>query len=89
LNDKASQRFQAIKDHFHFGAETSVIEMLIGKEFQRIERTKVHRVFLPNEVYDKAEKAAAALNLTIDEYIDSVTEQLLKNPNEGLKHGKS
>lgn len=85
LDEKASKAFQEIKDHMGFLNNTSVIGLMIAHEENRILRASRRKVFLPNAIYDKAEKAAKALNLTIDEYIDSVTEQLLKNPNEGLK----
>lgn len=85
LDEKASKAFQAVKEDFGFNSNTSVIGLMISHEEDRILRASRRKVFLPNAIYDKAEKAAKALNLTIDEYIDSVTEQLLKNPNEGLK----
>ena len=85
LNEKASKAFQAVKEDFGFQNNTSVIGLMIRHEEDRIQRASRRKVFLPNAIYDKAEKAANALNLTLDEYIDSVTEQLLKNPNEGLK----
>ena len=89
LNEKASKAFQEIKKHNCMQTNSNMTRLLISREESRIVASKRHKVFLPNEIYDKAEKAANALNLTIDEYIDSVTEQLLKNPNEGLKHGKN
>jgi len=85
LDEKASKAFQAVKEDFGFQNNTSVIGLMISHEESRMLRASRRKVFLPNAIYDKAEKAAKALNLTLDEYIDSVTEQLLKNPNEGLK----
>ena len=85
LDEKASKAFQEIKKDNCMQTNSNMIRLLISREEDRILRASRRKVFLPNAIYDKAEKAAKALNLTIDEYIDSVTEQLLKNPNEGLK----
>jgi len=78
LDEQASKRFQEIKEHWGFKSDPNIICMLIAREHGRIERSKRRRVFLLNETYARVEKAAEALNLTIDEYVDSVTEQLLK-----------
>lgn len=85
LDEKASKAFQEIKKDNCMQTNSNMIRLLISREEDRILRASRRKVFLPNAIYDKAEKAAKALNLTIDEYIDSVAEQLLKNPNEGLK----
>lgn len=82
LDQKSSEKFEQVKKHFGVTANQSVIAFLISQEYGRIERSKRRKVFLPKETYDRADKAAASLNLTIDEYVDSVTEQLLKNPKE-------
>ena len=89
LDEKASKAFQAVKEDFGFLSNVSVIGLMISHEESRMLRASRRKVFLPNAIYDKAEKAAKALNLTIHEYIDSVTEQLLKNPKEGLNYGKN
>lgn len=78
LNEETSKRFQEVKEHMGVVADRSVIELLISREKDRIWRSRRRKLFLPNEVYDEVEKAAKALNLTIDEYIDSVTGQLLR-----------
>jgi hypothetical protein len=62
---------------------------LISREFGRIERLKIHRVFIPKETYALVEKAAESRNQTVDEYIQEVTEDLLKNAKEGVKDGKA
>ena len=89
LNEKASKAFQEIKKDNCMQTNSNMIRLLISREEDRILRASRRKVFLPNAIYDKAEKAANALNLTIHEYIDSVTEQLLKNPKEGLNYGKN
>lgn len=85
LNETMAKKFEAVKEHTGMENNSSVVWFLISREYNRIERSKRHKVFLPNEIYDRAEKAAEARGQTMDEYIDEVTEQLLKNPNEGLK----
>ena len=89
LDEKASKAFEEVKKHMGLKHNTSVVGLMISHEEDRILRASRRKIFLPNDIYDKAEKAAKALNLTIHEYIDSVTEQLLKNPKEGLKYAKS
>jgi len=78
LNEEQSKAFQDVKNHSSLISNKSIICLMISHEEDRILRASRRKVFLPNEIYDKAEKAAKALNLTIDEYVDSVTEQLLK-----------
>jgi hypothetical protein len=84
LDEKMTKRFQAVKEHSGMSSDKEILNTLISKEFHRIERLKLHMVFLPKETYDLAEKAARARGQTLDEYIDEVTEKLLK---EGVKHG--
>lgn len=82
LDEQASKAFQEVKEHMGVKADRSVLELLISREKERIWRSRRHKVFLPNEIYDKAEKAAEAQGLTIHEYIDNVTEDLLKQKKE-------
>jgi hypothetical protein len=84
LNEEMTKRFQAVKEHNGMSSDKEILNTLISKEFHRIERLKLHKVFLPKETYDLAEKTAKARGQTIDEYIDEMTEKLLK---EGVKHG--
>jgi glutamyl-tRNA reductase len=85
LDEKTSKAFEEVKKHMGVHTNRSVVGLMISHEEDRILRASRRKVFLPNEIYDKAERAAKTLNLTIHEYIDSVTEQLLKQPPEGLK----
>jgi hypothetical protein len=87
LDESASKAFQEIKNHMGVTSNRSVVGLLISREEDRIWRSRRHKVFLPNETYDRAEKAAEARGQTIHEYIDEVTEDLLKNAKEGVKHG--
>lgn len=90
LDDENSKRFQAVKEHLGVISNVSAVEYVIGREYSRIERSKVRKVFLPNEVYDLMEEAAKARGQTIDEYVQEITEDLLKEYKakmEASKHG--
>ncbi len=78
LNEEMTKRFQAVKEHNGICSDKEILNTLISKEYSRIQMTKRHKVFLPKQVYDAAEKAAEARGQTIDEYIDEATEKLLK-----------
>jgi hypothetical protein len=85
LDEKASKAFQEIKQHLGVKTNPSVIGILISREEDRILSSRRHKVFLPNETYDRAEKAAEARGQTIHEYIDEITSDLLKQTPEALK----
>jgi predicted DNA-binding protein len=78
LDESASKAFQEIKNHLGVTSNRSVVGLLISREEDRIVASKRRKVFLPNEVYDRAEKAAKARGQTLDEYIDEITSDLLK-----------
>jgi len=80
LDESASKAFQEIKNHMGVTSNRSVVGLLISREEDRIWRSRHHKVFLPNEIYDKVEKAVEARGQTIHEYIDEITDALLKNP---------
>lgn len=88
LNEEMTKRYETVKKHTGMKDDNSVLGFLISREYSRIQRAKYHKVFLPKQTYDLAEKAANARGQTLYEYIDEVTEELLKNPKEGMKHGK-
>jgi predicted DNA-binding protein len=77
MDEELTEKFKVVKEHAGVNDDKSVIALLISKEYHRIERLKLHKVFLPNEVYDLVEKATEARGQTIDEYIQEVTEDLL------------
>jgi hypothetical protein len=87
LNEEMTKRYKTVKEHTSLIDDKSVVAFLISKEYHRIQMLRYHRVFLPKETYDRAEKAAEARGQTIDEYIDEVTEELLKDGKEAVKHG--
>lgn len=90
LDDEATKRFQAVKEHMGVKSDLSVLQYVISREYNRIQRSKVRKVFLPKEVYDQVEEAAKARGQTIDEYVEEITEPLLKEYKakmEASKHG--
>lgn len=69
LDEEATKRFEAVKEHTGMKSNVSVLQYVISREYARIQRSKVRKVFLPNETYDLMEKAAKARGQTIDEYV--------------------
>jgi hypothetical protein len=87
LDMELTRRYEAVKEHTHMLNDKSVLGFLISKEYNRIQRAKRHKVFLPKKTYDLAEKAAKARGQTIDEYVEELTEEMIKNAEEAEKHG--
>jgi hypothetical protein len=87
LDEELTRRYETVKEHTDLNNDKSVLAFLISKEYNRIQRAKYHRLFLPKETYDLAEEAARARGQTIDEYVDELTEAMLKEAKEGVKHG--
>jgi hypothetical protein len=85
LDEENSKRFQEVKEYSCLKANVSVMSLLISKEYNRIQRSKMRKVFLPKETYVKVEKAAEKRGQTIYEYVDEITSDLLKQAPEGLK----
>lgn len=88
LDEKTAKAFQAIKEDFGFHDNASVIGLMIRHEEDRIRESRRKRIFLPNEIYDKAEAIAKARGQTIEEYIDEVAEEMLEKAKESVKHGE-
>jgi hypothetical protein len=92
LDEQASTRFLAIKEHIGVISDLSVLQHVISREYRRIQRSKVRKVFLPKQVYDQVEQAANTRGQTIDEYIEEITKPILeeyKAKMEASKHGNS
>lgn len=87
LNEEMTKRYETVKEHIGAKNNHTVLAGLISEEYSRIQNAKYHRLFLPKETYDAAEKAAEARGQTIDEYIGELTEKMLKNAEEAAKHG--
>ena len=83
LNEEMTKRFQAVKEHSCMNSDKEVLNVLISREYSRIQRSKLHKVFLPKETYDLAEKAAEARNQTLDEYIEELTLRMIENAKKG------
>ena len=82
LNEEMTKRFQTVKEHSGMNSDTEVLNVLISREFSRIERLKLHRVFLPKETYEMAEKAAEARNQTLYEYVEELALDMIKKAKE-------
>jgi len=89
MNEKTTEQFKAIKEHAGMNSDKEVLAVLISREYHRIERLKLHRVFLPKETYELAEKAAEARNQTLDEYIEELALNLIKKEKEGDEHAEN
>lgn len=90
LDDENSKRFQTIKEDIGVKSNLTVLQYAISREYSRIQRSKIRRIFLPNEVYDQMEEVAKTRDQTIDEYVEEITEGLLKEYKakmEASKHG--
>ena len=89
LNEEMTKRFQAVKENTGVKSDKEVLAILISREYSRIERRKIRRVFLSNETYDLIEKTAEARGQTVDEYVEELTEGLIRKAKEGVTHGSS
>lgn len=88
LNEETTRRYQAIKKHSGLSNDKELLAILISREYHRIERLKLHKVFMPKEIYALVEKAATARGETVDEYIGDLTDDILRKSKEGAKHEK-
>ena len=83
MNEKVTEQFRVVKEHSGVNDDKSVIALLISKEYHRIERLKLHKVFLPKETVELAEKAAEARNQTLYEYIEELALRMIENAKKG------
>ena len=83
LNEEMTKRYQAVRDHTGMSSDKELLNTLISREYHRIERLKLHKVFLPKETYGLIEKAAESRDQTVDEYIQELTEDMLRKAKEG------
>jgi hypothetical protein len=72
LDEENLRRFQEIKKHSGLKANRSVVELLIYKEYDRIQESKIHRLYLSKEVYETAKTHAQERGQKIEEYINSL-----------------
>ena len=82
MNEKVTEQFRVVKENSGVNNDQSVIGLLISKEYHRIERLKLHKVFMPKEIYALVEKTAEAQNLTVDEYIAELTDEIVRKAKE-------
>ena len=89
LNEKVTEQFKVVKENSGVNDDKSVIALLISKEYDRIQRSKLHKVFLPKETYEMAEKAAKIRNQTLYEYIEELALDMIKKAEEGVQHAEN
>jgi len=82
MNEKTTEQFKAIKEHAGMNSDKEVLAVLISKEYHRIERLKLHRVFMPKEIYALVEKTAETSKLTVDEFIAEFCDEVLRKAKE-------
>ena len=85
LNEEMAKRYQAVKESTCMPSDKSVLAFLISKEYNRLQRRKYRKVFIPNEDYDLIEKAAEARGQTVDELIEELCENQLRKAKENVK----
>jgi len=83
LNEEMTKQFQAVKESTGVQSNKEALAILISREYNRIERSKRHKVFLPKETYEMAEKIAESRNQTLDEYIEELTLRMIENAKKG------
>jgi hypothetical protein len=89
MNEKVTEQFRVVKENSGVNSDKSVIALLISREYDRIQRSKLHKVFLPKETYEKAEKAAKIRNQTLYEYIEELSLDMIKKAEEGVQHAEN
>jgi len=89
LNEEMTKRYQAVKEHSGMNSDKEILNVLISREYSRIQRSKLHKVFLPRETYEMAEKAAEARNQTLYEYVEELALDMIKKAKEGEKDASS
>jgi len=82
LNDEATKRFQAVKEYYGFKANTSLVGVLLAKEADRIQEERMKRISIPNERYEALAKEAKARGLDVDEYVNKIVTECLKEAEE-------
>ena len=89
LDEKLTEKFRTVKEHAGVNSDQSVIALLISREYDRIQRSKLHKVFLPKETVEMAEKAAEARGQTLYEYVEELALDMIKKEKEGrLEYAK-
>lgn len=82
LDPEMTRRFETVKKDTGMTDDKNVLAFLISKEYRRIERAKIHKVFLPKETYKMAEQAATARGVTMDEYVEELALEMIRKVEE-------
>jgi hypothetical protein len=89
LDEELAKRFQTVKKKTGMRSNQSVLAMLISKEYDRIQSCRYRRVSIDGADYELIEKEAMAQGKTVDEYVEELVEERIKNAKEGVKHAKN
>jgi hypothetical protein len=72
LDEENSKRFQEIKEHSGLQNNRSVVELLIYREYDRIQDSKTHKLFLSKKTYETAKVHAEQRGQKVSEYINDL-----------------
>lgn len=82
LDEKLTEKFQAVKEHEGVNSDKEVVRILIGREYGRIQKRKYRKVFIGRETYVQAEKEAETRGQTVDDYVQELTLEMLRKARE-------
>lgn len=72
LNERMTKKFEAVKERFGMKSNTNILNLLITKEYQRIQEATHHKLFVSGPVYDALVERANALGKTPEEYVEQI-----------------
>jgi hypothetical protein len=72
LNERMTKRFQAVKESFGMKSNANILNLLITKEYGRIQEATHHKLFVAGPVYDALVERANALGKTPEEYVEQI-----------------
>lgn len=72
LNERMTKKFEVVKESFGVKSNTSVLNLLINREYERIQETTHHKLFMSGDVYDALVERANALGKTPEEYAEQI-----------------
>jgi hypothetical protein len=86
LDEEGSKKFQAIKKYFGVEKNSSAIALLISQAYDKIQKSKTHKLFLSKKTYETAKVHAEQRGQKVEEYVNDLISERLKdgenrNPN--------
>lgn len=86
LDEKLAEEFMAIKKASCLKHNQSILALLIGERYAKLQETQYRKLFVDPEVYERIEKQAEAEGVTVDIY---TTELLKKQIEREIKEGRT